>query len=66
MSTPTKSIDIVERNLISNALGLQAASFKRAINAAIQAKDEVLQAHYQKQFDMTNALIAKVNNLELF
>lgn len=54
-----------ECNLISNALGLQAASFKRAINAAVASKDSVLIDHYEKQYQNTLNLINRVNSLEL-
>lgn len=57
-------LDVAERNMISNALGLQAASFKRAINANVQNPE--LHAYYTRQNDLCNALIAKMNNMELF
>lgn len=65
MNTSAK-VTPAERNLISNALGLQSASYQRAITAANKAKDVDLAAHYTKQLDLCNTLILKTNNLELF
>lgn len=62
----TKStVDVTERNLISNALGLQVASFKRALNAAVQSKDAELQDFYERKLQLTNNLIARMSNMEL-
>lgn len=59
-------LTVNERNIISNALGLQAASFMRARNSALAAKDDTLVTHYDTKHAECLSLISRVNNLELF
>lgn len=51
--------------LISHALSLQAACFKRAINAAVSAKDDVLINHYENQYSKCLNLVNRIANMEL-
>lgn len=59
-------LTVSERNLISNALGLQAASFMRSRNAAMTSKDDALNQHFENKHAEVLSLISRVNNLELF
>lgn len=61
-----RKISVEERNMISNALGLQLASFKRAQNDAAKKNASDLIAYYDKQYQLCNRLLVDVNNLELF
>lgn len=64
MSTPSKRVSTpAEQNMISNALGLQIASYKRAINSS---SDPELKAYYEKQLVIANKLVLDINNVELF
>lgn len=55
-----------ERNIISNALGLQMASFRRAVNSASANNEPELVDFYNSKIAKVNQLIIDLNNLELF